>query len=111
MESAVASATGSEPNGTEEYREGLLETPNVLVLLDVQRIAYRALKAAAEAPELNLPIDEKVLDVEEPLPSFIGFSVATEPDALRSKSQIPSRQMYRIAQLVIFARMARQQRQ
>lgn len=111
MEAAVASADGSEANGTEKYREGLLEEPNALLLLDVQRIAYRALKAAAESPELGLPIDEKVLGSEEPTPSFIGFSVGTESGALRSKSQLPSQQIYRIAQLVIFARMASQQRQ
>ncbi|MFO1092652.1 MAG: hypothetical protein U0992_04955 [Planctomycetaceae bacterium] len=110
MEAAVKCADGSAPNGTETYRDGLLEKPNVLVLLDVQRIAYRALKAASESPELNLPIDAKVLGKEEPTPSFIGFSAATENEALRSKTQVPSQQLYRIVQLAIFARMAQQRR-
>lgn len=110
MEAAVKCVDSTTPNGTEKYREGLLAEPNVLLLLDVQRIAYRALKAASEMPELNLPIDAKVIGAEEPAPSFIGFSLGTEPDALRSKSQIPSQQLYRIAQLVIFARMAQQRR-
>lgn len=110
MEAAVESADGTEPNGTEEFREGLIEQPNVLLLLDVQRIAYRALKAASEIPELGLPINEKVLDSKEPLPSFIGFSAASEEDALRSKTQVPSKQLYRIVQLAIFAKMASRQR-
>jgi hypothetical protein len=108
MEAAVKTVDSSDPNGTETFREGLLEQPNVLVLLDVQRIAYRALKAASEMPELNLPIDPKIVGTEEPAPSFIGFTIGTEPDALRSKSQVPSRQLYRIVQLAIFAKMAQQ---
>jgi hypothetical protein len=109
MQEAVEAVDSTESNGTAEFREGLIEEPNVVALLDVQRIAYRALKAAAETPELGIPADPALANAEEPAPSYVGFSLVTEPHALRTKTQVPSRQLYRIVQLVIFARMVQQQ--
>ncbi|MBL8848528.1 MAG: hypothetical protein JNG89_02545 [Planctomycetaceae bacterium] len=109
MEAAVKHVEATSGNGTEPFREGLLEQPNVLVMLDVKRIAYRALKAASEMEDLNLQIDPKVIGAEEPAPSFIGLTVGTEVDALRSKTQVPSGQLFRIAELYIYARMMQQQ--
>jgi hypothetical protein len=110
MQEAVEAVDSTESNGTTEFREGLIEEPNVVALLDVQRIAYRALKAAAETPELGIPADPALANSEEPAPSYVGFSLVTEPHALRTKTQVPSKQLYRIVQLVIFARMVQQQR-
>jgi hypothetical protein len=110
MQEAVEAVDSTESNGTTEFREGLIEEPNVIALLDVQRIAYRALKAAAETPELGIPADPALANAEEPAPSYVGFSLVTEPHALRTKTQVPSKQLYRIVQLVIFARMVQQQR-
>jgi hypothetical protein len=111
MEAAVKSVEGSQPNGTEKFRESLLPQPNVLVLLDVRQIGYRILKAAAGRPELNLQIDPASVSAEAPAPSYIGFSVATEPKSLRTKSQLPSEQLKAIVELAIIARsMQRQQR-
>lgn len=111
MEAAVKSVEGSQPNGTETFRESLLPQPNVLVLLDVRQIGYRILKAAAGRPEFNLPIDPTSISAEAPAPSYIGFSVVTEPKSLRTKSQLPSEQLKAIVELAIVARsMQRQQR-
>jgi len=111
MEAAVKAVEGSEPNGTEKFRESLLPQPNVLVLLDIRQIGYRILKAAAGRPELNLQIDPASVSAEAPAPSYIGFSVATEPKSLRTKSQLPSEQLKAIVELAIIARsMQRQQR-
>lgn len=109
MKEAVEAVDSTESNGTAEYREGLIDEPNVIALLDVQRIAYRALKAAAETPELGIPADPSLANAEEPAPSYVGLSLATEPHALRTKTQVPSKQLYRIVQLVLYARMVQQQ--
>lgn len=110
MQAAVKQIESRESNGTVEFRKGLIEEPNVIVLLDVQRIAFRALKAAADAPELNLPVDPKVVGASEPEPSFVGFSLLTEPAALRTKSQVPSQQLYRIVQLGLLVQKLRERR-
>lgn len=101
MEDAVEALEGSALNVTPVFREELLPEPNVLVLLDLQRIAYRALNAAAQSPELNLPVDASIIAKEEPKPSYIGFTIAAEPAALHSKTQIPADQIATIAKLVI----------
>lgn len=101
MEAAVEALEGSTPNGTPVFREELLPQPNVLVLLDVQRIAYRALNAASQSPELNLPVDATIIAKEEPKPSYIGFTIASEPAALHSKTQVPADQIATIAKLVV----------
>jgi hypothetical protein len=109
MKTAVEGVAGSQPNGTDEFREKLLPQPNVLVLLDVRQIGYRLLKAAAARPELNLPIDPQSISEKAPAPSYIGFSASTEPKALRTKSQLPSEQLKAIVELAIVARSLRQQ--
>ena len=108
MQEAVEAVDSTESNGTASFREGLLAEANVVALLDVQRIAYRALKAAAETPELGIPADPSIANTEEPAPSFVGFSLVTEPESLRTRTQVPSQQLYRIIQLVYFARLVQQ---
>lgn len=110
MQEAMEAVDSTESNGTAEFREGLLEEANVVALLDVQRIAYRALKAAAETPELGLPADPALANAQEPAPSFVGFSLVTESQSLRTKTQVPSQQLYRIIQLAYYARLVQQQR-
>ncbi|REJ98499.1 MAG: hypothetical protein DWQ34_00515 [Planctomycetota bacterium] len=104
---ALAGVDSGEPNGLEEVRAGLIEEPNVLLLLDVRRMSFRALQAIASNPDIDLPVDESILDAEEPEPTFIGLSIASEPQALRTKTNLPGVQLESIVRLIMALREMR----
>lgn len=109
METAVKQFSSDSGNGLDTSLTGLIPQPSIVLLLDVQRLVYMALTAAAANPNLNLPIDPSMLGGANPEPSYVGISLASETNGLRSKTQIPPVQLVRMVQVGMFLRMMQQQ--
>jgi hypothetical protein len=109
MEQALKRLEGESGNGLDKYRAGLIEKPNLLVLIDLPGLVKQGLKFATAVPELPIPIDEEQVEALQPVTSFIGFTLAAEPHALRARTRIPVEQAQGIIQLVAFFQMLRQQ--
>jgi hypothetical protein len=108
MEKAVAQFSSDSGNGLDSSLTGLISKPSIVLLLDVQRVVRMALTAAAQNPNLNLPIDPSMFGGANPEPSYVGVSLASEPNALRSKTQVPPVQLVRMVQVGLFLQMLQQ---
>lgn len=71
---------------------------NVVALFDVARLAMSGLKLAGE--QKLLPFDIGRLDELQFDPSFIGFTLAIEPTAVRTEFEIPVAQVQNFAKIV-----------
>jgi hypothetical protein len=95
---------GGQSNATPEHRQELLAEPDLLLLIDLQRIIRAALKAADASPNIPIPVDQKLISGDDPPPSYVGFTLATEADAVRTKLQLPGQQIQAIVKFALFAR-------
>ena len=103
---AADSATKSEAVGT--YRKGLIESPNILFLVDVPGLAVQGMRVASGIPGVPLNINPAMLDSLNFDNSFMGFSAAAEKDAVRSKSRVPVEQLRSLFSLVMTAQAMQQ---
>lgn len=101
---ALEQIEAGKTNATPEHRKELIAKPDLLVLLDVQRLLRAALKAADSSPNFPFPVDQQLISGDDPAASYIGFSMATEPGAVRAKLQVPGGQILSIVRFVMFAR-------
>ncbi|MBX3441465.1 MAG: hypothetical protein KF774_03600 [Planctomyces sp.] len=92
LEAAVRNLDGTASGQIEAGRKGMIDDPNLLVLIDLPGLAMQGIKAASEIPGLPLPIDGQAVDNLKLPQSYIGFSAAVEPDAVRIKTRIPVEQ-------------------
>ncbi|MGD9857114.1 MAG: hypothetical protein AB7U20_19375 [Planctomycetaceae bacterium] len=107
MEAVLKSFDASPNRDLDRRRTGLIEQPNLLVLVDVPTLALKGLAAATEIPNLPIPIDADALAQLPIEPSFLGFSLAGETNALRVRAFIPDEQFRGILALVGFFKQPR----
>jgi hypothetical protein len=104
MAASLERIDGGKSNTTAEHRRELLGTPDVLVLVDVQRVLRAVLKGLDATPAFPFPIDQDLISGDDPAPSYIGFTLATEADAVHTKLQLPGSQVQYIVEFAVFAR-------
>jgi hypothetical protein len=104
---AVDSSTKSDAVTT--YRKGLIESPNILFLVDVPGLAVQGLRVASGIPGVPLNINPAMLDSVKFDKSFMGFAAAAEKDAVRARTRIPVEQLKSIFSLVMTAQTMQQQ--
>jgi len=104
---AVDSSTKSDAVAT--YRKGLIESPNILFLVDVPGLAVQGLRVASGIPGVPLNINPAMLDSLKFDKSFMGFAAAAEKDAVRARTRIPVEQLRSLFSLVMTAQAMQQQ--
>jgi hypothetical protein len=100
MESLLKSLDHPSGENLPDAREGLNETSNVLVLVDVPRVAVSGLTFAGTIPDVSLPVNADELAQIELEGSYLGYTLATETDALRVRVNVPVEQFRGIVSLV-----------
>ena len=92
MKEALSSFNSPASTGNEalsEARGMVLKKANFVALVDLPNLIVNALKAAVATGKVPVPIPiDQLPEIE---PSFMAFSVGTEPQAVRMKSAIPAK--------------------
>jgi hypothetical protein len=107
MESLLTSYDSKSNAEISNHRRGLIAEPNILVLLDLPSLAVQGATALAAIPEFPIPIDTEALSVVPLETSYVGYSLACEPDSLRVQLAVPVEQLRGIAALVGFVQQLR----
>ena len=107
METLLNSYDTSANADLAQHRRGLIAEPNILVLLDLPGIAVRAATALADMPEFPLPIDAEALSAVPLETSYVGYSLACEPNSLRVRVAVPVEQLRGVAAFVAFVQQLR----
>lgn len=103
-EKALKGPNASDLAQMQAAREKLMEKLTLLVLLDLPGGVAQGLKFVSELDEFPLPIDGAMIDNLNLAPSFIGFGLAVEGNALRARTDIPIEQMQGLFKLsMLFA--------
>lgn len=106
---AVEGLSKSSNDGIDEPRKILMDKANLIVLIDLPSGVATGLKIASGIDEFPIPLDSQMIDNLNLSPSFIGFGIATEENALRCRTDIPIKQIQGIAKLgMLFAGMRNQ---
>lgn len=85
----------------EEARKRLGDKSNLLVLFDLPGFVGKAIELAVDSGALPIPINVEAVRSLDLKPSFLGFSLATEPQGLRVKTSIPVEQAQGVAKIVM----------
>ncbi|OAI54869.1 hypothetical protein AYO47_09785 [Planctomyces sp. SCGC AG-212-M04] len=110
MTEALKSVDGSaKSEAVGQYRKGLIESPNLLFLVDVPGLAVQGMRVASAIPGVPLQINAAMLDSLKFDKSYMGFSAAAEKDAVRSKSRVPVEQLRSLFSLVMTMQAMQQQ--
>ncbi|MFG0332829.1 MAG: hypothetical protein ACF8TS_05645 [Maioricimonas sp. JB049] len=100
MEEALSRIDGDESASYDTYRTGIVEEPNLLVLLDLPGLAVKGMKIAATVPSLNLPVTPEMVQGMASPPSYLTFAIKAEESALRCQTRLPVQQPQGIMRLV-----------
>ncbi|HVJ67796.1 MAG TPA: hypothetical protein VM510_07430 [Caulifigura sp.] len=92
-----------------QFRKGLIDSPNVLFLVDVPGLVVQGMRVASGIPGIPLNINNQMLDSLKFDKSFMGFTAAAEKDAVRAKTRVPVEQLKSIMSLVMTVQMMQQQ--
>jgi hypothetical protein len=85
----------------EEARKRLSDKSNLLVLFDLPGFLSKAIELVVDSGALPIPINVEGVRSLDIKPSFLGFSLATEPEGLRVKTSIPVEQAQGVAKIVM----------
>jgi hypothetical protein len=108
MTEALKAVDGSATSAAvATYRKGLIDSPNILFLVDVPGLAIQGLRVASGFPGVP-PLKTEMLDSLKFEKSFMGFAAAAEKDAVRARTRIPVEQLRSIMSLVMTAQMMAQ---
>lgn len=114
MEEALAAlknGSGKTVGASETFksvREQVGKSANFVALLDLARLGVEAGIRIAESGEFPVPFDAESLKELDIQPSYIGFSIATESQALRCRTSITAAQVKAIVKLVQFSQTMQQ---
>jgi hypothetical protein len=108
-EALKAADSSTKSDAVASFRKGLIESPNILFLVDVPGLAVQGMRVASGIPGVPLNINPAMLDSLKFDKSFMGFSAAAEKDAVRAKSRIPVEQLRSLFSLVMTAQAMQQQ--
>lgn len=79
--------------GYQRIRSELPEKANVVILLDISRLAVSIMNLVVEQGQLPVPFNKDTLKTLEFEPSYIGITGATEPQGIRFRAVIPAAQI------------------
>lgn len=106
---AVEGLESSSNDGINEPRKVLMDKVNFIVLIDLPSGVAAGLKVASQLDEFPIPLDSQMIDNLNLAPSYIGFGIAAEENALRCRTDVPIKQIQGIAKLaMLFAGMRNQ---
>lgn len=90
-------------------RKQLAPKANAVFLIDLPGLVATAAKAAADSQMLPIPIDPAMIEGLQLKESYIGFSIGTEPQGIRSNTHIPVEQVQGLARIgiLVFTLMQR----
>jgi hypothetical protein len=94
-----SSSVGGDP-AFQQARTRVAEKANLVLLFDLPGTIVKAVTVAVESRMLP-PLDPELLRSLDFKPSFLGLSAATEPQALRVRSNIPTEQAQGIAKVAL----------
>lgn len=83
-----------------DTREHLAEKANGIALIDLPSLAVQGLRLVINSGFFPLPLDEAQLDAIDAKESYVGFSLTTEPAAIKVKAYVPLAQVRGITQIV-----------
>ncbi|MHC4874876.1 MAG: hypothetical protein ACYTGL_00170 [Planctomycetota bacterium] len=109
---AAFDASASAPttlSAVQKARQGLLEQANFVALIDLPSLAVKGLSVASKTGQLPIPVNLEGVDQVKVQPSFVGFSIGTEPQGVRMKTQISSATGRGIMAIVAFFQRQMQQ--
>ncbi len=109
LESLVKRSQGTSGNGLNKVRETLPKEANLTVLLDMPILAGQFLKLLGSSGQFPIPIDGSMIDNLNLQQSYIGFAVATEPHAIRCRTEIPIEQVQGCVKLGMIIALSLQQ--
>lgn len=95
-----SSVAASSNKVVQQARGRLSDKANVVVLFDLPGTVAKAITLVAESGLLPIPLDPAVMKGVDIKPSYLGFSLATEPQGVRVKTSIPVEQAQGVAKLV-----------
>ena len=81
-------------------RQQLIPKSNLLFLIDLPGLLASVLEKVAESGQSPFPLPPDLLKNLKSEPSYLGFAVAAEPQALRLKAVIPTAQIKGVTKLV-----------
>ncbi|MCA9088118.1 MAG: hypothetical protein KDA90_05710 [Planctomycetaceae bacterium] len=109
LESLVRRSEGTSSNGLDKVRETLPKEANLTVLLDMPILVGQFLKMLGNSGQFPIPIDGSMIDNLNLQQSYIGFAVATEPHAVRCRTEIPIEQIQGCVKLGMMIALTAQQ--
>ncbi|MCA9081269.1 MAG: hypothetical protein KDA58_11970 [Planctomycetaceae bacterium] len=111
LESLVKRSESSSGNGVADLRGKLPERSNAMVLIDLPITAGQFLKLVANTGQIPIQLDASMIESLNLQQSYIGFAVATEPQAIRCRTEIPIEQIQGCVKLgLMLGAMAQQAR-
>ncbi len=99
MTTLVARQDSSRSNGVDGVRQLMLEKANFIGMFDLASMVAQGTKAASSVEGFPLPVDEQMIDNLNIAPSYIGASVASEPNSVRARCNVPVIQMQSIGKI------------
>lgn len=103
----------SETTAVQKSRARLLERANLVGLVDVPNLALKIGRLVLQVPDVAASAPVKAEDLEglKAAPSYAGFSVGTEAQALRMKTALPAKMFQNFAQAAAVIQQKMRQRQ
>jgi hypothetical protein len=105
METALTNVKtpGKPSDGFAKARGKLSEKVNVIFMADLAKMIAQGASIASSAGLIPMKIDADLIDGLELKESYFGFSLATEPDAVRAVWHLPVEQVQGFAKMAIMA--------
>ncbi|MBI1310661.1 hypothetical protein GC176_05070 [bacterium] len=94
---------------SQKARNGLLEQANFVGLIDLPMLAIKGLTIASKTGQLPIPVPLDGIEDVKVQPSYVGFSIGTEPQGLRCRTQISAGTGRGIMAIVAFFQRQAQQ--
>lgn len=85
----------------QQARGRLADKANLVVLFDLPGTAVKIIELVIESGAVAVPINPDAVKSLDLKPSYLGLSLATEPQGLRVKTSIPTEQAQGIAKIVM----------
>jgi hypothetical protein len=104
MAAAIKAAGSSSTKNVavEKARANMVEKPNFIVLFDLPGFVASLGRIASTIDELPVKIDPETIDALNLTESYIGWSIGTEKQGLRSRAFIPVEQAQGIQKLAMY---------
>ncbi len=93
LKSINADKANTDNAAMQSVRGRLAPKANLVVLIDLPSLVVEGIRMAVKSGQLPIPISEEMLDDLKIERSYLGFTVATEPQGIRVKTDVPAAQI------------------